>query len=260
MTEILVKQEIIGQVGVISFNRPEVHNALDDEAQAQLLEAARRMSDDLEVRAIVLRGEGKSFCAGRDTRVLGQRDPADSDFSFVKRAQQVQHVFMDCSKPVVAAIKGAAIGGGFELALAADMRVAGHSARMSLPEVVYGLLPDMGGTQTLRSMVGRSRAKYLIMTGEQISAEQAYEWGIADWLVDDAEVDSTAMAIAEKIAANSPQAVMMVKHLVDQVDYGQVKSGLRQELTSICTLFKSEDYQEARLALQEKRKPEFKGK
>jgi enoyl-CoA hydratase/carnithine racemase len=260
MGETLIRQEVVGHVGIISFNRPDVHNALNDEAQQQLLDAVLRMSEDPDVRAVVIRGEGPSFCAGRDTRVLGERQAGDSDFTFVKRAQKLQHAILDCSKPVIAAVRGAAIGGGCEIALVCDMRVVGRSAKFSLPEILYGLLPDMGGTQTLRGLVGRARAKYLIMTGERIGAEQASEWGIADWLVDEDRVDTLAIEIAEKIAGQSPQAVMMVKHLVDQADYGPIKSGLRQELTSITTLFKSEDYQEARRALREKRKPDFTGK
>jgi enoyl-CoA hydratase/carnithine racemase len=255
-----IETKIENTVGIIQFNRPEVHNALDDDAQEQLYQAVITMSEDPAVRVILLCGQGASFCAGRDTRVLGQRDPGDSDFHFVKRAQKVQHAFFDCAKPIIAAMKGAAIGGGFELGLAADIRVVGRSSKMSLPEILFGLLPDMGGTQSLRTMIGRSRTKYLVMTGEKITGEQAYEWGIADWLVDDHEVDQTAKSLAEKIAGNSPLAVQMAKHLIDQVDYGQIKSGLRQELTSISTLFKSDDYREARQALVEKRTPRFTGK
>ena len=260
MSEQRIKSECVGHVGVLSFNRPEVHNAMDDQGQGEMLEAFLAFSDDLDVRAIVIRGEGKSFHAGRDTRVLGQRDPKDSDFNFVKRAQKLQHAFLDCSKPIIAALKGACIGGGFEIGLMADMRVAGHSAKMRLPEILYGIVTDMGGTQTLRTMIGKSRAKYYLMTGDIITGQQAFDWGIADWLVEDDQVDAKAMEIAEKIAANSPQAVQMFKHLVDQADYGVIKNGLRQELTSICTMFKSEDYKEARQALAEKRNPVFIGK
>lgn len=260
MTEQSIVTRIEDYVGVISLNRPSRHNAMTDESQALLLSAIQDFSDDPSVRAIVLRGEGKSFCSGRDTRVLGQRQPGDSDYTFVQRAQRIAHAILDCPKPIIAAVKGVAIGGGFEFALASDMRVIGHSAKMSLPEVIYGLLPDMGGTQTLTSLVGRARAKYLIMSGDSISAEQAHQWGIADWLVDDSDVDTQALAIAKKIAAQSPQSVMMAKRLVDQVEIADIKQGLQQELTSITTLFKSDDYAEARQALIDKRKPCYTGK
>jgi enoyl-CoA hydratase/carnithine racemase len=145
------------------------------------------------------------------------------------------------------------------MALAADMRVLGRSAKLSLPEITYGLLPDMGGTQTLTAIVGRAKAIYLVMTGHRLSGEEAFAWGIGDWLVDDDAVDARARQIAGELAAHPPQALMMAKNLVDQSCNGKLKRGLRQELTSICTLFKSADYTEARTALREGRAPEYTG-
>lgn len=260
MSETPILARVDGHVGIVSINRPQKHNAMDDPAQVAFLTAMQQMADDPDVRVILLRGEGKSFCAGRDTSVLGQRAGGESDYDFVRRAQQIQHLILDCPKPIIAAVKGAAIGGGFEFALAADMRVVGHSAKMSLPEIVYGLLPDMGGTQTLMTMIGRARTKYYVMTGNRISGEEAHEMGIADWYVEDDEVDEKALAIAGQIAARPPQNVQMAKALVDQFWMGGLKRGLNQELNSITALFKSEDYAEARAALREKRDPEFKGK
>jgi len=260
MSEAPILTRIEDHVGIVSINRPEKHNAMDDPAQAMLLEAMQQMSEDPDVWVIVLRGEGKSFCAGRDTSVLGHRALGESDYDFVRRAQQIQHMMLECPKPIIAAVKGAAIGGGFEFSLVADMRVVGRSAKMSLPEIIYGLLPDMGGTQTLMTMIGRARTKYYVMTGNRISGEEAHAMGIADWLVEDDEVDGRAIAIAREIAARPPQNVKMAKALVDQFWIGGIKRGLNQELTSITALFKSEDYAEARAALKEKREPVFKGK
>ena len=260
MSDSSVLTNIEGHVGIISLNRPEKHNAMDDDAQAALLAALQAMVADTRVRAIVLRGEGKSFCAGRDTSVLGVRQQDESDYVFVRNAQQIQHFMLDCPKPIVAAVKGAAIGGGFEFSLVSDMRVVGHSAKMSLPEINYGLLPDMGGTQTLMSMIGRALTKYYVMTGKSISGEEAKDLGIADWLVDDDQVDQYALAIAQDIASNPPQNVMMAKALVDQFWKEGIKRGMNQELTSITTLFKSADYAEARSAIKEKRTPVFSGK
>jgi len=255
---ILVRTE--DHIGIVSINRPAKHNAMDDPAQAALLQAVGAMAADPQVRVIVLRGEGKSFCAGRDTSVLGQRPEGQGDYDYVRTAQQIQHRLLDCPKPIIAAVKGAAIGGGFEFALASDMRVVGPSARMSLPEIIYGLLPDMGGTQTLMTMIGRARTKYYVMTGKSISGEEARELGIADWLVEDDQVDEKAMEIAREIAARPPQNVQMAKALVDQFWIGGIKRGMNQELNSITALFKSEDYAEARAALKDKREPRFKGK
>ncbi len=258
--EMPVLERIDGHVGVISINRPAKHNAMDDPAQSALLRALENMAAAPRARAIVLRGEGRSFCAGRDTSVLGQRPAGEGDYDYVRRAQQIQHRLLDCPKPVVAAVRGAAIGGGFEFALMSDMRVVGRSARMSLPEINYGLLPDMGGTQTLMSLIGRARAKYYVMTGKPISGEEAFALGIADWLEEDGQVDDRAMEVARELAARPPQNVMMAKALVDQFWSGGIRRGLNQELNCIAALFKSEDYAEARAALREKREPAFKGK
>jgi enoyl-CoA hydratase/carnithine racemase len=261
MNEKLVLLGIDDNVATISLNRPSRHNAMTDEAQAALLCAIQSVSADNRVRSVLLRGEGKSLCAGRDTSILGRRQDGDSDYIFVRRAQQIQHAIFDCPKPIVASIKGAAIGGGFEFALACDMRVVSRDAKMSLPEITYGLLPDMGGTQTLTSIIGRSKSKYYVMSGDSISGVDAHDWGIADWLAEDGDdADSQAYAIAQKIAKAPPQNLMMAKSLVDQFWVDGIRRGLSQELTSITTLFKTADYLEARNALKEKRAPKFTGK
>lgn len=260
MTAASVVVRVENHIGVVSLNRPQKHNAMDDEAQALLYSALRDMAEHPAVRVIVLRGEGKSFCAGRDTSVLGQRLRDESDYDFVRRAQQISHLMLDCPKPIVAAVRGAAIGGGFEFCLAADMRVVARSATMALPEIQYGLLPDMGGTQTLMSMIGRARAKYYVMTGKRISGDDAYAMGIADWLVDDDQVDEKALAIAAEISSQPPQNVKMAKALVDQFWVHGIKRGINQELNSITALFNSEDYGEARSALREGRDPVYTGR
>lgn len=252
--------DIVDHIATISLNRPQRHNAMTDEMQGALLSAILEAAETNDVRAIVLRGEGKSFCSGRDTSVLGERAPGDSDYTYVQRAQKITHALLDCPKPIIAAVKGAAIGGGLEFALASDMRVFSHSVKAGLPEITYGLLPDMGGTQTLTRMIGRSRTKYLVMTGAIISSAEAFDWGMADWLLPDEEVDAKAADIAATLTQRSPRAVMLAKRLVDQADIGPIKRGLQQELTSISGLFPTDDYAEARAALKDKRPPRFTGK
>lgn len=247
-------------VGVLTLNRPDKHNAMDDAMQDAMPATLQALIDDPAVRVILLRGAGKSFCAGRDTSVLGHRARHESDFEFVRRAQDFRLLTIDCRKPVIAAVRGAAIGGGFELALSADMRIFSTTARVSLPEIVYGLVPDTGGTQFLTALIGPSLTKYLVMTGEAVPAPRAFELGICDWLVEDAELDAKAMEIARKVASGPPQALAMAKQLVDNAWIGAYRNGLRQELLAISTLFRSDDYAEARSALREKRKPNYTGR
>ncbi len=254
-----VLRDVEEGVGIVSLNRPDKHNAIDDETSLALLEALGWAISSPDTRSILIRGEGPSFCSGRDTAVLGRRAENESDFSFVRRAQDARLAMLDAPKPIVAAVRGHAIGGGMELALAADMRVASTDMRMRLPEIEYGILPDTGGTQLLTTLVGPSRTKFLVMSGDTIEGPRALDWGIVDWLVPPEDLDATALGIAKKLAAGPPLAIAMAKQLVDQVHGESIRRGIRFELLAQTTLFKSEDHGEARAALREGRQPEFKG-
>jgi enoyl-CoA hydratase len=256
----LVLRELDDGVGIVSLNRPEKHNAIHDEMGEAIREALHWAIDSPDVRCILLRGNGRSFCSGRDTTVLGHRARDESDFAFIRRAQNGRLDMLDAPKPIVAAVQGNAIGGGMEMALAADMRVAATDLKMRLPEILYGILPDTGGTQILTTLIGPSRTKYLVMSGEVIDGQQALEWGLVDWLVPPESLDAKALEIARKLAAGPPLAVALAKQLVDQVHGEAVRRGTRLELLAQTTLFKSEDYQEARASLREQRTPKYKGR
>lgn len=247
-------------VGIVSLNRPEKHNAMDDAMGPEYRDAIAWAFETAEVRCVLLRGEGPSFCSGRDTTVLGHRERDESDYVFVRRAQDGRLAMQDAQKPVVAALRGHVIGGGAEMALGADMRVGASDMKLRLPEIYYGLLPDTGGTQLLTSLVGPAKAKYLVMTGAVIEAEEALAWGLIDWLVSPDEVDAKALDIARRIAAGPPIAVSMAKQLVDQAWGEVIRRGTRAELLAQTALFKTEDYQEARAARREGREPKYKGK
>ncbi len=255
-----VLYEVIDGVGVITLNRPEVHNALDDEAAHLYKDLLDRALDDDGVRAVLLQGAGKSFCSGRDTSMLGHRARDESDYHFVLRHQQKRLAVMDSPKPFIAALKGAALGGGCETALSCDIRIADTTLKMALPEIHYGILPDTGGTQLMTTLIGPSRTKYMVMTGDRIDAETALAWGAVDFVVAPGELDARALDLARKIAAKPPIALAMAKTMIDQIHAGAVRSGIAQELLAQTALFKTEDYQEARAALREKRTPAYKGK
>jgi enoyl-CoA hydratase/carnithine racemase len=240
-------------VAILSFNRPEKHNAGagDPEAWEWALRAP-------EVRCVIVRGEGRSFHSGRDTTLLGTRESDESDYEFVRRAVNARINSLLYAKPVIAAVKGYAIGGGFEMCLAADFRVGSTDAKLCLAEVKYGILPDTGGTQMLTTLIGPARTKYMTLTGNFLDGKTAYEWGVFDFLEEPQNVDAKALEIAKTIAARSPAAVEMGKQLVDQMYLGQVINGVRQELLAQSSLFQTEDYQEQRAALREKRDPVFK--
>jgi len=256
----LVLRRLEAGVGIVSLNRPEKHNAMNNALGAEFREAWDWAVRDSEVRCILLRGEGPSFCSGRDLGQLGQRERDDSNFGFVRRAQDGRLAQLDVAKPIVAALRGHAIGGGFEMALGADMRIAARDLWVSLPEVQMGILPDTGGTQLLTTLIGPAKTKYMVMTGDRVGAEQALEWGIVDWLVEPEELDERAFELAAKLAAGPPLAIAMAKQLVDQLWAGRVRDGIRQELLAQTALFSSEDYAEARSARSEGREPRYRGR
>jgi enoyl-CoA hydratase/carnithine racemase len=259
MSETVIS-ELREGVRILSLNRPERHNALDDETSELFQSHLERAFGEPESRVILIRGEGKSFCSGRDISVLGHRARDESDFHFVRRHQQARLGMLDCIKPIVAAVKGAALGGGCEMALAADIRVASTDLKMGMPEINYGLLPDTGGTQYLAVLVGPSRAKYLVLSGDRIDGKTALEWGAIDFLVAPEELDERAFAIARNMASKPPIALAMGKQMIDQGHIGAIKAGIGAELLAQTALFRTDDYAEARAALRERRAPVYKGR
>ncbi len=260
MASPLVLTDLQDGVAIVSMNRPEKHNAVNDEMGAAMREAMAWAYDEKNARCILLCAEGPSFCSGRDTTELGQRKGDDSHYFFVKHTQYGRFAAFEADKVIVAAVQGFAIGGGFESALAADIRVAATDAVFSLPEIKYGILPDTGGSQILTTLVGPSKAKYLVMTGDRLDAKTALAWGVVDWVVEPDELRAKALGIAKRIAEAPPIALSMAKQNVNQIWDGAIRNGLRQELLSISALYGTEDYKEARAALREKRKPVYKGK
>ncbi|MGH2785449.1 MAG: enoyl-CoA hydratase/isomerase family protein [Actinomycetota bacterium] len=256
----VVLRELVDRVAVLSLNRPEKHNAFNDEMIEAWSVAVDWAIAEPDARSILIRGEGASFSSGRDVTELGRRAKGETDYEFVRRAQDDAIKLGEAPKPVIAALKGYVFGGSFELALRADIRVAATGATMCFPEIGFGILPDTGGTQLLTLVAGPSRAKLLIMTGDRIGAEDAKAWGIVDVVVPPEALDATAMDLARSIAAGPPLALAMAKQLVDQLAGDAVARGTRAELVAQTALFASEDYREARTAREEKRPPRFTGR
>ncbi len=248
------------QVGVLTLDRPERHNAFDDEMAEAYADAMDELIADDGVRCILMRAEGKSFCSGRDVADLGRRARQESDFSFVRRHQDYRLRHLDAPKPIVAAVQGYALGRGMEMALSADIRISATDAQFALPEILYGILPDTGGTQTLTALVGGARAKYMVMTGRQIDARTALAWGLVDFLAEPPRLDAEARALAKEIAAKPPIALAMAKQLIDQLDGDRIRRGVRGELLAQTALFRTEDYAEARAAQRDKRAPKYRGR
>lgn len=245
-----MKTEIVGAVGVLSFNRPEVHNAMDDEAIAEIYDAFVWAKQNKDVRVVVLRGEGKSFHTGRDVRVMGVRKPGGSHYEFMKAGQRNILTLLEMGKPTIAAMKGGTVGGGAEFALCCDIRVSSTGLKFALPEVKFGLAVDQGGSALAAALIGPSKTKWLLMTGDTIDAQTALDWGLADFLVPPEALDSKVMEIATKIAANPSRAVLAAKDLVDELWADGVRAAIRRELTTQLALFASEEFMELRAKRQ----------
>ena len=247
-------------IAVVTLNRPEAMNAIDPETSAELISAFQRIKQDREIRVAIITGAGeRAFCAGADLKKT--MPPAESfaelTFSGAPRTHWVEEIETD--KPLICAVNGQALGGGLEMALACDIRIAADHAKFGLTEVRIGSIPGAGGTQRLPRIVGLSNAMLMLMTGEPIDAQEALRIGLISKMVPKEQLLEAAMAIAHKIAANAPLAVCAVKSLAKRGMDIPLKAGIYEERLTWGTLRDTKDRIEGRLAFQQKRKPVYRG-
>jgi enoyl-CoA hydratase/carnithine racemase len=223
-------------VADIRLSRPEKRNALDREMFTAIIAAAERVAADRTVRAVVLSGEGKGFCAGLDISLFAAMAESGDAPELVVDGLRVDaphavRAWTELAVPVIAAVHGVAVGGGFQLALGADIRVVAPDAQLGAFEIRWGIVPDMCGTQLLPPLVGPDVAKELIFTGRTVSGEEAHRIGLATRVSDDPRTE--ALALAREIAGKSPEAIRVAKRLVDIARSATLADGLRaeQELT-----------------------------
>ena len=252
--------EFDGPVAILSNNRPEKHNAANDEMDARLWELLAELHQRDGLRAVVWRGNGKSFSSGRDTTELGVRTEDISDLEFIERGHRGAQQFFTLPCPIVVALKGWVIGGSFERALLCDMRIAGESARMRLPEVLHGVIPDSGGTARLVQMAGHGLAADLALTGRVMDAEEALRHGVVSRVVPDDALDDTCVEIAHQIAKAPAFTVKMFRRNLDLIANPDVRRSLVEEAITQAALFKSHDYAEMKAARAESREPKYRGR
>jgi enoyl-CoA hydratase/carnithine racemase len=235
----LVQLEVHGGVGTILLNRPPM-NALSFQVQEEIRQAAVEASQRDDVRAVVLYGGPKVFAAGADIKEMAQASYQD----MVARSNALQASFTAVAripKPTIAAITGYALGGGCELALCCDLRVAGEKAKLGQPEIQLGIIPGAGGTQRLPRLVGPARAKELIYTGRFVSADEALHIGLVDRVVPDDEVYSAAMDMAEQFARGPAYALRAAKEAIDRGLEVDLETGLEIERVQFAALFATQD-------------------
>ncbi len=254
-------------VADVRLNRPEKMNALDPAMFDGLIEVGEALKSDPSVRAVVLSGEGRAFCAGLDfgsfqamadapkDRPTGDVDLGRKEGRITNRGQQAAYVWREMPAPVIAAVHGVALGGGFQIALAADIRIVSPDVRMSVLEVRWGLIPDMTGTQLLPQVVGLDVAKELTFTGRMVEGEEAVRLGLAT-RVSETPLDD-ALALAREIAGKSPNAVRGAKALLNLAGTVSLADGFQAEERTIGALIGTPNQVEAVTAYFEKREPRF---
>lgn len=259
MDHILLEKE--KKVAIVTINRPKALNALSDAVFSELDACFDALAKDEEIGAVIVTGAGeKAFVAGADIKELSALTSAAEAKVLSERGQAVFRKIEHFSKPVIAAVNGYALGGGCELALACHLRIAGESARFGLPEVSLGLIPGYGGTQRLARLIGRGRALEMALTGDPINAQHAYEFGLANHVVADADLMEKAKHIAHRMLSRGPLAVRgVLEAVVKGLEMGQ-QDGESYEAALFGVTAGSEDAKEGISAFLEKRKPDFKNR
>jgi len=260
----LVRYEVGEHIATITLNRPDVRNALNRDAYAQLEAAFRRAQRDPEVRCVILTGADPAFCSGDDVKaiMLGEeRESAVAQLREVRpRPTPAAAAVLECDRPVIAAVNGPAVGWGMDLALLCDIRIASEKARFSELFIKRGLIADIGGLWRLPQLVGPSRAAELLFTGDVIDAREAERIGLVSRTVPHGELLAAARELARRIAANAPLALRYMKEGLRRATHGDIQELGAYVGATLGYLFTTEDHREGALSFVERRTPVFKGR
>ena len=254
-----VDYECTDHIATITLNRPDALNALNLETWAAFGEATRRLEDDADAWVGIVTGTGRAFCAGADvgeTIVRLMDDPNNQPYSEPQTIMRGQVI----TKPLIAAVNGLALGGGLEVALACDIRIAATGARFGAPEVTLGLIPGWGGTQRLPRHIPWAVAAKMILTGEMISAEEARACGLVSAVIEPEELMTEARKIAEVMCSRGPVALRAAKEAMNESLELPLSEGLERERELFLSMAYTDDLREGLAAFKEKRKPSFQGR
>jgi len=251
--------ELDNQIATLTIQSPPA-NALSSKLLDDLSEKLDEIEKDGTVKAIILKGEGKFFSAGADIKEFTSLQNASDYQSLAEHGQKLFDRIEHLSQPVIAAIHGAALGGGLELAMACHMRIVSENAKLGLPEMTLGIIPGFAGTQRLPNYVGTHKAYEMILSGEPISGQEAAVLGLANHAVPEEDVFKEALKLANKIAEKSQPAISHIMQLIPFAKTGQFSRGVQEEAKAFGDVFGSEDAKEGIQAFIEKRKPQFKDK
>ncbi|RVU54686.1 enoyl-CoA hydratase-related protein [Anaerosphaera multitolerans] len=254
-----LKEEFKDNILIVTISKEESLNALNSELLEELNDYFTELADREDVKVVILTGAGKAFVAGADIKEMSELS-AEEGYKFANKGMEAFFKIERLNKPVIAAINGFALGGGCELALSCDIRIASKKAKIGQPEVGLGITPGFGGTQRLPRAIGTSDAKRMIFTGEHVSADEAYRIGLVSEVVEPEELLDKALELANKIAKNSKIAVRYAKQAIDTGMQTDLNSGMDIERANFGLCFATEDQKEGMKAFLEKRSAQFNGK
>jgi enoyl-CoA hydratase len=251
--------ETADAVATVTLNRPDRLNAVSLPLYDELTDALDAIETDATARAVILTGAGRAFCAGADLKEHGAGDTAGSRGAYVEVGQRVHRRLQVLSKPIVAAVNGAAVGAGLELALACDLVVVAEDAKLRFPELAFGTFVGGGTTYTLVQRIGLTRAKELIMLAEFFSGREAAEMGLANRAVPADRVLEVARSLAKELATRAPLSLALAKRLLDKARHVDSETALSLEADALLDCLASVDWEEGQRAFSEKRPPRFTG-
>lgn len=252
--------EIKDGLAIMKVNRPKALNALNSETLGEIKDVGLKLNEDKEVKVVIVTGEGdKAFVAGADILEMKPMS-APEGMRFSQMGHEALSTLENMCKPVIAAVNGYALGGGFEVALACDIIYASDKARVGFPETTLGIFPGFGGTQRAARLIGPAKAKELIFTGKMITAKEAYEIGLINKVVPHEELMKEVFALAEQLKANGTIAISLSKECINKSLSLDMDSGLMLEAKDFGICFGTEDQKEGMTAFLEKRRPTFLGK
>jgi enoyl-CoA hydratase len=246
-------------VGILKINRPNYLNALNKDTILELTNAVEELEKDKNIKVVILTGEGKAFIAGADIKQMKDMNPSEAK-KFAELGHNLLMKIEESHLPFIAAINGYALGGGCEVMMACDICIAASSAKIGQPEINLGIHPGFGGTQRLPRLVGRMKAKELLLSGDNIDANEAHFIGLVNMVVPDDKIMEEAEKIANKIANKSTVQTGFIKALVNKGMDVELKKACELEISYFSRSFQTEDQKEGMTAFLEKRKPNFKGK
>jgi enoyl-CoA hydratase/carnithine racemase len=254
-----IELEIDGSIATITNRNPDKHNAFDDDMDVELFDALVALKATPSVRAVIWRGEGKSFSSGRDVGSIGTLQVDLSHHELMRRGHRGIQQVWDLDPPIIVACKGWVMGGSFQRALLCDIRIAAEGTRFRLPETTYGVIPDTGGVAVLHQMCGPGVVSDLVLTGRVMSAEEALSHGVVSRVVPEEELDATVREIAESIAARPAVTIKMAREVIRHLSQPQVRASMADEVIYQTFINRSDDFAELRAARAEERQPRFTG-